>query len=89
MFPQAVYDETALPLAPGDLVIFFSDGITDARNSRGDDFGSQNLQTLLLHHPTAATGAQSAVSAILEAVTTHQSGAEHFDDETLVALWVR
>ena len=83
LFPHATYDETVLALAPGDLVIFFSDGITDAINSRGEDFGSQRLRTLLLQHPTAATGAQPAVSAILEAVTTHQSGAEHFDDETL------
>ena len=89
LFPDATYDEMVLPLSPDDLVVFFSDGITDAVNSRGEDFGSERLRSLLQHHPTAATTAASTVAAILEAVTTHQSGAEHFDDETLVALRVR
>ncbi len=89
LFPDATYDEMTLQLAPGDLAVFFSDGITDAINSRGEEFGSERLKSLLQHHPTAAGTAQSAVDAILEAVTTHQSGAEHFDDETLVALHVR
>ena len=88
LFPHAAYDEMVLTLVPGDLVVFFSDGITDAINSRGDDFGTQNLRYLLQHHPTATTTAQGTVDAILEAVTTHQAGAEHFDDETLVALRV-
>ncbi len=89
LFPHATYDEMHMRLTPGDLVVFFSDGITDAVNSRGEDFGSERLKNLLQQHPTAATGAQSAIDAILEAVTTHQSGAEHFDDETLVVLSVR
>jgi sigma-B regulation protein RsbU (phosphoserine phosphatase) len=89
LFPHAAYDEMTLHLAPSDLVVFFSDGITDAINSRGVDFGSQSLKSLLQHHPTASSSAHEAVQAILEAVTTHQAGAEHFDDETLVALRVR
>lgn len=89
LFPQATYDELHMRLTPGDLVVFFSDGITDAINSRGEDFGSERLKSLLQQHPIAATGAQAATDAILEAVTTHQSGAEHFDDETLVVLSVR
>ena len=89
LFPDASYDEMVLHLAPGDLVVLFSDGITDAVNSRAEDFGSERLHNLLQHHPTATNSAQSTVAAILEAVTTHQAGAEHFDDETLVALRVR
>ena len=89
LFPHASYDEMILTLVPSDMVVFFSDGITDAINSRGEDFGTQRLRDLLQHHPTATGSAQGAVEAILEAVTTHQAGAEHFDDETLVALRVR
>ena len=86
LFPVARYDETVLRLAPGDLVLFFSDGIPDAINSHGEQFGTDRLCTLLQHHPTATHSAQEAVDAILEAVKTHQSGTEHFDDETLVVL---
>lgn len=89
LFPHATYDDVTIQLVPGDLVVFFSDGITDAVNSRNDEFGTERLKLLLQHHPTAATNAKSAVDAILESVTTHQSGTEHFDDETLVVLSVR
>ena len=89
LFAHASYEETCLRLVPGDLVVFFSDGIVDAVNSRGEQFGTERLQTLLQQHPTAALSAQGAVDAVLEAVTVHQSGTEHFDDETIVALMVR
>ncbi len=86
LFPHASYDETEIHLAPGDMVLFFSDGIVDAVNSRGEQFGTERLCALMHQHPTAAQSAQSAVDAILEAVRTHQAGTEHFDDETVIAL---
>ena len=88
LFPHAAYEETALKLGPGDLVLFFSDGIIDAVDSRGEQFGPDRLCTLLQQHPTASQSASAAVAAIVEAVTTHQAGTEHFDDETIVVLRV-
>ncbi len=89
LFPVANYDETVLQLDAGDLVLFFSDGIVDASNAHGEQFGNDRLCTLLQHHPTATESAQDAVNAVVEAVRTHQAGTEHFDDETIVALKVR
>ena len=89
MFPGVSYDEIAVPLASADLVVFFSDGITDAVNSRGEQFGGDRLCTLLQQHPLAASSSEAAVAAIGEAVATFQSGTEHFDDETVIVLRVR
>ena len=89
LFPHSTYEETVILLAPGSMVLLFSDGIPDAVNSRGEQYGTERLATLMGHHPTAALSAQGAVDAIVEAVTTHQSGTEHFDDETVIALRVR
>jgi sigma-B regulation protein RsbU (phosphoserine phosphatase) len=89
LFPTAKYDEIELKLASGDMVVFFSDGIVDAINLRGEQFGNERLCTLLQHHPTASHSAQEAVNAILEAVMTHQGGAERFDDETVIVLRVQ
>jgi sigma-B regulation protein RsbU (phosphoserine phosphatase) len=71
------------------MVLFFSDGIIDAINSRGEQFGTERVATLLQHHPTAALSAQGAVDALVEAVSTHQSGTAHFDDETIIVLRVK
>jgi sigma-B regulation protein RsbU (phosphoserine phosphatase) len=89
LFPHASYDETPMPLASGDMVVFFSDGITDATNPQGESFGGERLRALLEQHPTATDSAQAAVDAILAAVKAHQDGAEHFDDETVVVLRAR
>jgi phosphoserine phosphatase RsbU/P len=84
LFPNAEYEEFTLSTRPGDLIVFFSDGIVDAVNATGEMFGDERLTKLLesQHHPTA----QSTVDAILEAVTDFQAGTAHFDDETIVVL---
>jgi sigma-B regulation protein RsbU (phosphoserine phosphatase) len=84
LFPDVEYEEFTLSTRTGDLLVFFSDGIPDAENAKGDMFGTERLIKVLKsqRQPTAA----SVVQAILKAVTDFQSGTEHFDDETLVVL---
>ena len=84
LFPDAEYEEFTLSTQPGDMIVFFSDGIVDAVNAEGEMFGEERLKQLLesQHHPTA----QSTVDAILQAVTDFQAGTAHFDDETIVVL---
>ena len=86
MFPNAEYEEFTLSTRPGDLIVFFSDGIVDAVDDTGDMFGNDRLNAVLQSqtHPTAA----STVDAILKAVTDFQDGTDHFDDETVVVLRV-
>ena len=43
LFPEATYEEFTLSLQPGDAIIFFSDGITDALNESGELFGDERL----------------------------------------------
>jgi phosphoserine phosphatase RsbU/P len=86
LFPNAEYEEFTLSTRPGDLVVFFSDGIVDAVNDAGEMFGDERLNAVLKSqtHSTAAT----TVDAILKAVTDFQAGTDHFDDETVVVLRV-
>ena len=87
LFPNVEYEEFTLSTQPGDLLVFFSDGIVDADNAAGDMFGDERLCATLerLKSPEA----EDAVSSVLNAVATFQGGKEHFDDETLVVLRVR
>jgi sigma-B regulation protein RsbU (phosphoserine phosphatase) len=86
LFPNAEYEEFTLSTQPGDLIVFFSDGIVDAVNADGEMFGDERLKQLLesQRQPTA----RSTVDAILQAVTDFQAGTAHFDDETIVVLRV-
>lgn len=86
LFPDVSYEETVLQTKPGDMIVFFSDGIVDALNPQQEMFGDDRLRTLLQHHPTAHQSAEAAVEAILDAVTLFQAGTDHFDDETVVVL---
>jgi phosphoserine phosphatase RsbU/P len=86
IFPNAEYEEFTLSTRPGDLIVFFSDGIVDANNATGDMFGDERLVQLLesQRQPTA----ESTVEGIIQAVSDFQSGTDHFDDETVVVLRV-
>ena len=88
LFPNAKYDELTIVASPGDVLVFFSDGIVDAENAEGDMFGTDRLSAILREHPSACNSAQATVDAILAAVAAFQSGTAHFDDETLVVLRV-
>jgi phosphoserine phosphatase RsbU/P len=88
LFPNAQYDELSITTKPGDVLVFFSDGIVDAENTEGEMFGTERLTEVLREHPAACNSAQATVDAILAAVSAFQSGMAHFDDETLVVLRV-
>jgi sigma-B regulation protein RsbU (phosphoserine phosphatase) len=86
LFANAEYEEFTFSTRPGDMIVFFSDGIVDAVNAEGEMFGDERLTGLLKtqHYLTA----QAAVDAILQAVSDFQDGVDHFDDETIVVLRV-
>jgi len=86
LFPEAEYEEFTYSTQPGDMVVFFSDGIVDAENAEGEMFGTERLAEVLRSVPCAT--AEATVDAILEAVNVFQSGTAHFDDETVVVVRV-
>ena len=86
LFPNVEYEEFTLSTQPGDSLIFFSDGITDAENNKGDMFGDDRLKAVVQkNHQKSAT---KIADAILAEVTKFQNGKERFDDETVVVLKV-
>ena len=72
-------------LAPGDLLVAYSDGVTEARRG-GEHFGDERLVEALRSHPDALPDA--IVSAILERVQTFSDG-DQSDDLTLLVARVR
>jgi sigma-B regulation protein RsbU (phosphoserine phosphatase) len=85
IFPNGKYDQGEIALHAGDRVLLFTDGITEARNSAGEEFGEQRLLAALTEH--SGLGAGAIEDRILLAVAEF-SGGEFADDATSVILAV-
>src|SRR6185295_3208360 len=84
MLSSAVYREEALELAAGDLLLAYSDGLTEARNLAGEEFGVERLEALL---PTLRGLAPADVGGrLLEEVDRFLGEARLEDDQSLVAI---
>lgn len=84
IFKKAEYEQAYTVLHKGDLMILYTDGITEVINNEEDEFGEERLETLVIqnHH----LGAQKLADLILEAVTIFAEDQELFDDATLIVL---
>ena len=87
LFNNATYDELNLHGHPGDVFLFFSDGILDATSSKGELFGRHRLEKIV--RDKARRSAEELVDTIFTAVSAHAEGVEAFDDQTIVALKVK
>ena len=47
MFPEGSYEHRSLPLEPGDTLVIYTDGITEAQDSRGREYGEERLTELV------------------------------------------
>jgi len=84
LFEDAEYEEHILPCGVGDLVVFYTDGVTDALNDHTEDFGPERLQNIISMH--AGESANRVVSAIFVVVASYAKNTEAFDDQTVVAV---
>jgi len=87
LFDDADYDELTFQAEPGDLFVFFSDGILDARNRKGDLFGRQRVDEIVTRCATET--ARNLVDTLFTAVTEYAAGMETFDDQTVVVIKVK
>ena len=88
LMPDVEYDEVRLSLAPGDVVVFASDGIHESMNKELEEFGIVRLKALL-----AATGPDTPgykiAQRIVKATDEHTGpGRMPHDDRTLLILRV-
>jgi sigma-B regulation protein RsbU (phosphoserine phosphatase) len=87
LFPSAEYDEFTFRAVPGDVFVFFSDGILDARNQHGNTFGRERAEQIVTRNCNKT--ADDLVSLIFQEVTTFVGDTEQYDDQSVVAIKVK
>jgi len=87
LFDEAEYEELTFKAKAGDMFVFFSDGILDARNRAGDMFGRTGVERVIASCPDQSP--DCVVTSLFKAVEEHAAGEDIFDDQTVVAIKVK
>ena len=84
LFEHASFDEETITLTPGDLIVAFSDGVTEALNPEGEEFTDDRLIECVLAQKTNTP--QTALNALLAEVRAFCADATQSDDVTVVLV---
>jgi predicted permease len=86
LFPQSTYEESAVDLRPGDVLIAFTDGVPEAQNPQEEEFGEERLKNLLRH--SAHLPVAEIASTIASALKAWIDNAAQYDDLTFILVKV-
>jgi sigma-B regulation protein RsbU (phosphoserine phosphatase) len=81
-FPFSKYNESCISMSPGDLLVCYTDGITEPENAYGEEFGKERLIDLVQKH--SHRDDNEIVQIVLDAVRSWTGSPELFDDMTLL-----
>jgi len=84
LFESAAFAEETVTLQPGDLLVTFSDGVTEALNTAGDEFTDDRLLASISAHRSGTP--QSIVDGVLADLRAFTGDATQSDDITLVIV---
>jgi sigma-B regulation protein RsbU (phosphoserine phosphatase) len=84
-FPDLPVEEIALEMQPGDVIVYYTDGLTEAENPQGDFYGEGRLAQAMAEIGGKAS-AQEILNHILKSVETFCAGAPPFDDLTMMIV---
>ena len=85
--PDLKYPQNTAVIAPGDTLLLYTDGVTEAMNSDREEFGMERLRELFASEPP--TGPREASTAVFEAVHAFAGDSPQSDDITCLTLYRR
>ncbi len=80
------YEQAEIELAPGDVIVIFTDGISEAMNSSLEEWGEKRL--IKVARDAKDSRAEGIITSIIEAADAFAAGAAQHDDMTLVVMRV-
>lgn len=84
LFCVSNFASRSCALDPGDMMVLYTDGITEARNPADEEYGEQRLMTLVRSMASAAP--QVIVDTCIAALDTFRAGARRTDDSTVMVI---
>ena len=91
LMPEAEYEQSTLPLNPGDVLLAFTDGISEAMTHADEEWGEDRMfacARTFIAHPECTHTAQPLLDCILKAADTFTAGAPQHDDMTLLVCTI-
>ena len=91
LLPDAEYAQATIPMHRGDVLLAFTDGISEAMNHNDDEWGEERMIACaqkLLAQPGCVMTAQQLLNCILETADKFTAGAPQHDDMTLLVCTV-
>ena len=83
-FERVTFDQETVLLAPGDTLLAYSDGMTEAQNLDGEEFGEEQLMSCM--RASTHLAPSDLLERLLDTVRQFSTGAAQSDDITLLAL---
>lgn len=80
---KSVYEQAEITLDPGDCLLLYTDGVTEARNPAGEEFEEHRLEAVI--RTLSARPAGAIPEALLAAIDSFAAGATQHDDITVIA----
>jgi phosphoserine phosphatase RsbU/P len=84
MFCVRTYPASPVAVAPGEALVFYTDGVTEARNDAGEEYGEDRLTAVLAS--VAGHDVQAVVDACVRDLGTFRGRARRTDDETIMVV---
>jgi sigma-B regulation protein RsbU (phosphoserine phosphatase) len=87
MFPDATFQERRVKVPAGSSIVVYTDGLSEALNSEGEEFGEERIMRCLISLPRLLD-AEGICKHLAGKVAEWTGGADRFDDTTILALSV-
>lgn len=82
--PSVPYEEAIIPFKQGDILVIFSDGITEAMNDKQEEFDEPRLLELITQNKAKSSG--EIIDLIFKEVNNYSKGQEQMDDMTIIVI---